>query len=182
MPTATARGRLGLRCRRSVTACEPYAGAPVRHRSLICPRKCGWNGFQIGSVFNAGRVFQRSRGLHGRPICSPQSPWARPCLGGINAVAPSKPTGRRLQRIQQWRRRRPRDDLFHVDVGSQPRPSKQLGACFERFQQRVCIWNRAAAGVTRCAGADRPGHDSGQISDSPAGVLESVFSSRGKCS
>jgi hypothetical protein len=27
-----------------------------------------------------GRVFQRSRGLHGRPICSPQSPWARPCL------------------------------------------------------------------------------------------------------
>jgi hypothetical protein len=74
------------------------------------------------------------------------------------------------------------NDLFHVDVGSQPRPSKQLGACFERFQQRVCIWNRAAAGVTPCAGADRLGHDSGQISDSPAGFLESVFSSRGKCS
>jgi len=49
------------------------------------------------------------------------------------------------------------DDLFHVDVGSQSRPSKQLGACFVIFQQRACIQNRAAAGVVPCAGADRLG-------------------------
>jgi hypothetical protein len=65
------------------------------------------------------------------------------------------------------------DDLFHVEVGSQPRPSKQLVAGFEIFQQRVCIWNRAAAGVAPFAGADRPARDSPRIPDSPAAFLES---------
>ena len=58
--------------RAGVAAGEPCGGRLVPAREHPSQKR-------IASV---GRVFQRSRGLHGRPICSPQGQWARPCLTG----------------------------------------------------------------------------------------------------
>jgi hypothetical protein len=67
--------------RAGVAAGEPCGGRLVPAREHPSQKR-------IASV---GRVFQRSRGLHGRPICSPQGQWARPCLTGSHRPAHHNP-------------------------------------------------------------------------------------------